>query len=106
MSETPVFMIVMLDVTDFDALMSDYAGPLQAHHAKHSVEVIVATPATTVLEGEYTKNLTVVLKFPSADAQKAWYEDPDYQPLLKRRWELTDRSNSIALVAPAFEAPS
>lgn len=102
MTDTPVYMIVMLDVTDMDAFMRDYAGPLQVHHAKHGVETLVATPAPKVLEGSYDKTITVVLKFPSADAQRAWYEDPDYQPLLERRFELTDTDSSVALVAPQF----
>ena len=95
-------MIVMLDVTDMDAFMSDYAGPLQAHHAKHGVETLVATPSPRVLEGTYDKSVTVVLKFPSAQAQRAWYADPDYRPLLKRRFELTDTGTSVALVVPRF----
>lgn len=105
MGDTPAYMIVMLDVEDMEAFMSDYAGPLQAHHAKHGVEVLVATPAPEVLEGSYDKTITVVLKFPSQDAQRAWYADPDYQPLLKRRQELTDTASSVALVAPQFSGP-
>lgn len=106
MTDTPVYMIVMLDVADMETFMSDYAGPLQAHHAKHSVETLVATPAPEVLEGTYDKSITVVLKFPSAEAQHAWYSDPDYQPLLKRRFELTDTASSVALVVPQFGAPA
>lgn len=99
----PVYMIVMLDVTDMGAFMSDYAAPLQAHHAKHDVETLVATPSPEVLEGSYDKSITVVLKFPSAEAQRAWYADPDYQPLLRRRFALTDTGTSVALVAPQFD---
>ncbi|MEM6616709.1 MAG: DUF1330 domain-containing protein [Pseudomonadota bacterium] len=98
----PVYMIVMLDVTDMDAFMRDYAGPLQSHHAKYGVETVIATPAPQVLEGQYDKSLTVVLKFPSAEAQRAWYSDPAYQPLLKRRFDLTDTDSSVALVVPQF----
>ena len=105
MSDAPVYMIVQLDVTDMPTFMADYAGPLQAVHARHGVETLVATPSPTVLEGCYDKSLTVVLKFPSAEAQKAWYSDPDYQPLLKRRFELTDTDSSVALVVPQFSAP-
>lgn len=104
MADTPVYMIVQLDVTDMTAFMTDYAGPLQDIHARHGVETLVATPSPTVLEGTYDKSLVVVLKFPSVEAQKAWYGDPDYQPLLKRRFELTDTDTSVALVVPQFGA--
>ena len=104
MADTPVYMIVQLDVADMPTFMSDYAAPLQEIHARHGVETLVATPSPTVLEGSYDRSLTVVLKFPSAEAQQAWYSDPDYQPLLKRRFELTDTDSSVALVVPQFGA--
>ena len=102
MTDTPVYMIVQLDVTDMAAFMGEYADPLQAIHARHGVEVLVATGAPTVLEGQYDKSLTVILKFASADVQKAWYADPDYQPLIRRRHELTNTDTSVALVVPHF----
>ena len=104
METTPVYMIVMLDVLDMEAFFSDYVGPLAAHNEKHGVEPIVGTPTPEVLEGTYEKSLTVVLKFPSAQAQRDWYGDPVYQPLLKRRFELTDTDTSVALVVPQFQA--
>ena len=104
MEANPVYMIVMLDVSDMEAFYADYAGPLAAHHQKHGVETLVGTPTPEVLEGTYDKSLTVVLKFPSAKAQRDWYADPDYQPLLKRRFELTDTDTSVALVVPQFPA--
>lgn len=83
------------------AFQERYVGPLQAINARHGVELIVGTPSVQVLEGSYDKDLTVVLKFPSAQAQAAWYGDPDYQPLLKIRHAVTNTETSIALVAPA-----
>ena len=98
----PVYMIVMLDVTDTAAFFEDYVGPLQAIHARHGVKVLAATPEPTVLEGRYDKTLTVVLEFPSAQAQARWYADPDYRPLIDRRRALTNTDTSVALVLPAF----
>lgn len=100
MSDAPVYMIVMLDIEDMGTFMQDYAGPLQAIHAKHGVETLVASPSVEVLEGKYSKTVTVVLKFPSETAQRAWYGDRDYQALLKRRFELTNTETSVALLAP------
>ena len=106
MADNPVFMIIMLDVKDMDAFFADYVGPLQAHNQKWGVETLVGTPTPKVLEGEYSKSLTVVLKFKSAAVQQGWYQDPDYQALLQRRFELTDTHSSVALVAPQFQAPA
>lgn len=104
MQDAPVYMIVMLDVEDMPAFFADYVGPLQGHNKKYGVETVVGTPAAEVLEGTYSKSLTVVLKFNSAAVQQEWYSDPDYQPLLKRRLELTNTDTSVALVAPQFQA--
>ncbi|MBM1634367.1 DUF1330 domain-containing protein [Sulfitobacter mediterraneus] len=103
MSDTsPVYMIVMLDIDDMPAFFEDYARPLQAIHAKHGVEVLAATPEPQVLEGEYAKSFTVMLKFASAKAHADWWADPDYQPLRQRRHELTNTDTSVALVVPSF----
>ncbi|MEO0974764.1 MAG: DUF1330 domain-containing protein [Pseudomonadota bacterium] len=99
--QNEVFAIAQLEVTDLETFMRDYAGPLQPIRAKHGVVVVAASSETKVLEGEYGHNLTVILKFPSAQAQEAWYADPDYQPLIKRRQELTLAANSRLVVLPA-----
>ncbi|MEM0948685.1 MAG: DUF1330 domain-containing protein [Pseudomonadota bacterium] len=103
MEDTAVYMIVMLDVDDMDAFFADYVAPLKSHNQKYGVETLVGTPAPEVLEGTYSKSLTVVLKFKSAAVQRSWYTDPAYQPLLKRRFELTNTETSLALVAPEFQ---
>ncbi|ABD55538.1 DUF1330 domain-containing protein [Jannaschia sp. CCS1] len=103
MSDTnPVYMIVMLEIDDMPTFFEDYANPLQAIHARHGVEVLAATPAPTVLEGDYTKSFTVLLKFASAEVHAEWWADPDYQPLRKRRHELTNTDTSLAMVVPTF----
>ena len=106
MKNAPVYMIVMLDIIDPDRFFADYVGPLKALNQKHGVETLVGTQSPEVLEGAYTKSMTVVLKFPSAQAQRDWYSDPSYQPLLKRRFELTDTASSVALVVPELKAAS
>ena len=102
-NDNPVFMIAQLSVTDMPGFFADYAGPLKPINERHGAELVVGAPAEAVqvVEGDYGKNLTVVIRFPNAEAQKAWYSDPDYQPLLKRRFELTDTALSTLIVAPA-----
>ncbi len=97
-----VYMIIQLEITDKDRFFSDYVGPLGPIHQRHGVEVLVGTPKVEVQEGEYNKNFTVVLKFPSAKAKADWYSDPDYQPLKKVRAQTTNAKNSTIIVAPQF----
>jgi len=106
MSEAPVYMLIQLEITDMDRFFSDYVGPLRPIHQRHNVEVLVATPEVNVLDGEYDKNFTVVLKFPSAKAQADWYADPDYQPLKQVRAQTTNPKNSTLIVMPQFVVPA
>lgn len=101
--EKPVYMVVMLDITDEERFWSEYVPGLGPIHARHGVKVIAASKNTDVLEGSYTQNFSVILKFPNADAQKAWHSDPEYQPLKQLRLtELTDPKNSTILLLPTY----
>ncbi len=101
--DTPVYMIVQLTIEDFDAFFRDYVPGVGPIHARHGVEILVGTPEPQVLEGAYDRNFTVVLKFPSAAAQQAWYADPDYQPLKALRQRISAAAGSSVLVAPQFQ---
>lgn len=98
---TPVYLLAMLDVTDMASLLSEYVGPLEPINERHGVKTIVATPIVDVLEGDYTKTVTVVLEFPSRESLDAWYSDPEYLPLKKRRLEVTNTQTSVLAVADA-----
>lgn len=102
----PVYAIAQLDILDPDAFFKDYVSPLQAINAKYDVEVLAASQDAQVFEGEYSCNFTVILRFPSSEIHDAWYSDPDYQPLITRRRELTNTDVSRFLVIPAFEGAS
>ncbi len=107
MSETaPVYLLAQLRVTDMEGFFERYAAPLQPINQRHGVEVLAGTPSVSVLEGDYDRNLTVVLRFPSAEAQQNWYADTEYQPLKEARLKLTDPAASTLIVAPAFVPPS
>jgi len=106
MSSLPVYMLVQLDITNTDRFFSEYVEHLGPIHQKHGVEVLAGTPEADVQEGEYNKNFTVVLKFPSAEAQANWYSDPDYQSLKKVRTETTNPKRSTLVVVPQFSMPA
>jgi len=105
MSTAPVYMLSQLEITNMDRFFSEYVEPLGPIHQRHGVEVLVGTPEVDVLEGQYDKNFTVVLKFPSAKAHADYYADPDYQPLKKIRAQTTNTKNSTLIVAPHFLMP-
>ena len=103
--QAPVYMIVQMTLQDMEAFFQDYVPGVQAHSAKYGVETIVGTPEVDVLEGTYDRNFTVILKFPSKEAQEGWYNDPEYGRLKSIRAGLTDPDKSTLIVAPAFVPP-
>ncbi len=80
MTESPVFMTVMLDLSGMTPFLPGYAGQLPAHNKKYNDEVIVATPNSTVTEGTCAKSMTAVLRFPSADAPRDLHTDAALRP--------------------------
>ena len=67
----------------------------------HGVEVLVADYESEPIEGE-PFNVTVVLKFPSKDAARAWYDSPEYQEVVHLR---KDNSEGSAVIADEFVMP-
>lgn len=98
----PAYAVAQLKVKDADTFFSDYVVPLQSINEKYGAEVLAASQHAEVIEGDYECNLTVVLKFPSAEKQAHWYGDFDYQPLIRRRRELTDTDASRRIIVPAL----
>lgn len=45
---------------------------------EHGAEVLVRGGKTTVLEGDWTPERIVLLKFPTPDAAQAFYDSPEY----------------------------
>jgi len=45
---------------------------------EHGAEVLVRGGKTTVLEGDWTPERVVLLKFPTSEAAQAFYDSPEY----------------------------
>jgi uncharacterized protein (DUF1330 family) len=67
---------------------------------KHGGKVLTPFASTVeVLEGNAKPPTNIViLEFPSAEQAKAWYNDPEYAPLIKLRQASTD--GHLVLVTP------
>jgi uncharacterized protein (DUF1330 family) len=51
----------------------------------HGAEVCARGGATEVIEGDWTPDRVVLLKFPSREQAKAFYDSPEYQAAKKAR---------------------
>ena len=78
-------IVRVLEVRD-TAWRAEYAPKTTALVQKHGGKFIVRGGALESLEGngKLPANI-VVLEFPNMEKAKAWYNDPDYAPLIKLR---------------------
>ena len=81
---------VVVHATPKDAdKMQEYGSAAGETVASHGGEFICRGPAS-VLAGESTHKLMVIIKFPSKQAAEAWYNSSEYQGLISTRLEAMD----------------
>ena len=68
----------------------------------HGGEIVVAGPGSEAVEGD-PGPVTVVLKFPSKEALRAWYDSPEYQKIIRLR---TDNTEGSLVFADEFAMPA
>ncbi len=62
-----------------------YADGFRPTILPYEGEILAVDNEGDVLEGEWALPRTVILKFPSMQQAKAWYNSPGYQELVKLR---------------------
>jgi uncharacterized protein (DUF1330 family) len=71
--------------------VAEYGPKTGALVTKHGGKFIVRGGKMERLEGkEALPSVMVVLEFPSMEQATAWYNDPDYAPLIKLRQQGSD----------------
>lgn len=98
----PAYLVAMLDPSDIETFMQDYGQPVFPTIIEAGGEVLVATPTVTVLEGSYSSTWTVIIRFPSIDMVKTWYQSDRYQPFIPIRQSLSHPDNTILIAALGF----
>ena len=96
-----VYVIVGYGITDpkgYEGYVPGVVPLLQ----KHGAEVLVADYESQPLEGEPRK-VNVVLKFPSEEAARNFYNDPAYGPV--RQIRLSSTTGGYIAIAQEFKAP-
>jgi uncharacterized protein (DUF1330 family) len=94
----PAYLIVQLNVKDFPQYREQYGKPVVAQLTKLGAEFLVTSPHAETLEGEWSGNWTVLIRFPSWETALEWYKSADYAPLKRARiQELTDGGNLVLL---------
>jgi len=88
-----VFNYRVNDQAAYQPYLAEVPGVLEAHGA----EILAADFESEGIEGD-AGHVTVVLKFPSKQAAREWYQSPDYQKIIALR---TANSDGIAVIANA-----
>lgn len=84
-----VYVIVNLDVRDA-AAFEEYRAKVPAFIHKHGGEYLVRGGANEVIEGHWRPKRIVLLRFPDRAAVRAFFDDPEYQPVAQLRQRVAD----------------
>ncbi|HUF56892.1 MAG TPA: DUF1330 domain-containing protein [Thermohalobaculum sp.] len=71
------YVIAQIDVKDADAYR-DYVAAVTPIIEKHGGSYLVRGGRAETVEGTAPGARTVIIRFPSFEAAKAWYESPEY----------------------------
>jgi uncharacterized protein (DUF1330 family) len=93
------YLVANYRITDPEAYQG-YPPAVVPTLAAHGAAILVADYASEAVEGT-PASVTVVVKFPSKDAARAWYESPEYQEIIGLR---TDNSDGFVVFTDAFGA--
>ena len=94
------YLIANYQITNEDGYQS-YIAAVGPTIMAHGGEILVAGPGSEAVEGE-PQPVTVVLKFASKDALRAWYDSPEYQEIIHFR---TDNTEGTLVFADEFVMP-
>jgi uncharacterized protein (DUF1330 family) len=78
------YILANVDVKD-PAAYEEYKRLSTIAMKAHGAEVCVRGGKTEVLEGDWTPHRVVLLKFPSMEKAKAFYDSPEYRAAIKAR---------------------
>ena len=78
------YLVATLDVTD-EAAYEPYRLRVPALIERHGGRYLVRGGTFEAIEGSAEFSRLVVVEFPSVQAAKAFYADPDYQQIIAQR---------------------
>ena len=102
-SKTPAYFFVQVKAKSMAELSERYAQFAIPSLIKFGGEMIAGTSAPTVLEGKWDGSWAAILRFPSLEMARNWYDSPDYQPLKELRInELTENGQILLIEGMGF----
>jgi len=78
------YVVANVEVID-SAAYEEYRAKVPGTIAAYGGRYLARSAAAEVLEGDWSPKRFVILEFPSLAQLKAWYQSPEYRPLLEIR---------------------
>ena len=88
-----VYIIAQIDIHDRAEYDKYQAGFLEIF-SLYAGKLLVVSEDAQVVEGEWPYTRTVLIRFPSAEEARRWYEAPEYQALAQHRFRAS-RANVV-----------
>lgn len=102
----PAFLVVLGDVYDRDAFMSGYSAKLAPLYEKYGGEYLAVGRNKDVLENGDEFQSFVISKWPSMEAARAFWSDPEYVKLKDERIDKNWSRFDVYLLEGLPEAPA
>ena len=93
------YVVANFQITDTEAYAA-YPPLVRPMLEAHGAEVLAVDRESEVVEGEAEHN-TVVIRFPSKDAARAFYDSPEYREIARLR---TDNSDGFLVLVEGVAA--
>lgn len=84
------YMVAQIEIKDPEGYKAYLAGFLEIFERYGGELLVTSSAPSEVIEGEWAHPSTVIMKFPSAQHARRWYEDPDYKALAIHRHRSAD----------------
>ena len=95
-----VYIVAQISIHDRAEYQQYEAGFFEVF-ARYTGELLAVSENPTVVEGEWPYTRTVLLRFPSAEEARRWYDSPEYQRIAQHRFRA---SKANAVLVEALEA--
>jgi uncharacterized protein (DUF1330 family) len=89
------YLLVNIEITD-PAGFEEYRKAVSATIAAYGGRYLTRGGAMEVPEGEWMPKRPVILEFADLARLKAWYESPEYRPLIEL-WQRTSKGDLVVL---------
>ncbi len=102
-AENAIYFVAQVKITDQNTYFNEYGAQVGPMLLNAGAEILAATPDRNQLEGEWSGNWTVIIKFPSEEKALGWYRSDEYQAIRPLRLQSTSENNLV--LVPRFIPP-